>query len=1317
MHSPAPLPADEAERLSKLRSFAILDTDSDPKFDRIAEMARRQFDAPIALVSLVDESRQWFKARCGLSATETDRDVAFCAHAILQDSVFCVLDALADPRFSENPLVTGEPHIRFYAGAPLKTQDGYSLGTLCVLDTQSRDSFSEDDQRLLSDLAAIVIDHIEIRTLAAQVVDDVQPHIEAKSELEELQHRLSLFFDHAPASIAMLDINLRYISATRQWLELYGLSGRAILGESHEALVPTLPKEWREQYRRCLSGEALEIEEDLLSLPSGEQRWIQRSVRPWFGTDGAICGLILLNQTIDHWKTLNEELETQSTFLKAVLESIQDGIVACDAQGRLSLFNEASKRFHGVDSAPIPPEKWSEFYDLYESDGSTVLSTERVPLFRALQGDQVEAQEMVIAADGQEPRYIIANACAMYDRLGVKIGAVASMHDVTAAREARAQWLAAESRYQAIFHNTYQFCGLLDTDGRLIEVNDTAVDFSGVSRGDLVGKLFWDCHWWLVSSEVREQLKAAVARAAYGEFVRYEVEVNGAHGERVPIDFSLKPVFNDEGHIDRLIAEGRDISDKRGTEALLRLVADNLPFLVTYVDGSGIVRFINRTGAHWCARSSEQVIGTAWAGMLAFDDGADGTVTSAQDGTIRQWDVSTDCVDGVTRFLQVTTVPYSESGGSVSGHIVIAVDISDKQRAEEELRKQRHELELIFNNVPIRIFLKDDKNRVLRLNEPAATSMGMSVAEVEGGDTYELFPEMAAAYHTDDLEVLNQGKPKLGIEEFYTPKEGKHGWSRTDKVPYIDRVTGERYLFIASFDITDQKNSERALRDSEAQYRDLYNKTPVMQQSFDAELKLLSVSDFWLHRLGYQREEVVGTSVLNYMLPGAAAVAENELFVVLMRDGVLNDVETQMQTSSGDCVDVLVSAIVETDAIDGTSHALAVLTDVTDRKNVERQLLRAQKMESVGQLTGGLAHDFNNILGVVMGNLQLVQRGVADDPKALQRIEAALDATQRGAELNKRLLAFSRRQHLEAEVIAPAPLIAGISEMLARVLGEQIELKCHLKDSLPSVCVDPSQLESAILNLAVNARDAMVEGGSLTIETEVKLLPAHEADRLGDLTAGEYLVIAVSDTGSGMDAETIEQAFEPFFTTKNFGKGSGLGLSMVYGFMKQSDGVVRIYSEVGRGTTVRLYLPIHEGVECPEEDQDGGSEGSVGGSETILVVEDQDDVREMAVGVLEDLGYRVVQAASGQDALEVLEASSDIDLIFTDIVMPGGMDGARLAERAKAIRPELPILYTSGYAEAAVLSRGDISSAHNLVTKPYLVDELARKVRRSLDDA
>jgi PAS domain S-box-containing protein len=451
---------------------------------------------------------------------------------------------------------------------------------------------------------------------------------------------------------------------------------------------------------------------------------------------------------------------------------------------------------------------------------------------------------------------------------------------------------------------------------------------------------------------------------------------------------------------------------------------------------------------------------------------------------------------------------------------------------------------------------------------------------------------------------------------------------------------------------------------------------------------------------GYQPEETIGKNV-NLLMP--LSFEREHAGIVQEAAGRRKDGSTfPMELSVGEAKP------------GGETVFVGIIRDLTDRKRTAQQLFQAQKMEAVGQLTGGVAHDFNNLLTVILANADTLFEELSDREDLRPLAEMTRTAAERGAELTNSLLAFSRRQNLEPKAVDINKLVAGMDGLLRRALGENIEIRLVQGAGLWRATVDPGQLESGILNLAINARDAMPEGGRLTIEASNTHIDESYSEAHDEVKPGQYVLICVSDTGTGMSDEVAARAFEPFFSTKDVGKGTGLGLSMVYGFVKQSGGHIKIYSEVGDGTTFKIYLP-----RSSMDWEAAGTEpvrkaSHPTGTETILMVEDNDLVRQHTEKQLQALGYNVLVASDGPAAMKILERGDPIDLLFTDVVMPGGMGGRQLAENAAALRPSLKILFTSGYTENAVVHHGRLGAGAHLLRKPYQRRELALKLRQLL---
>jgi PAS domain S-box-containing protein len=467
---------------------------------------------------------------------------------------------------------------------------------------------------------------------------------------------------------------------------------------------------------------------------------------------------------------------------------------------------------------------------------------------------------------------------------------------------------------------------------------------------------------------------------------------------------------------------------------------------------------------------------------------------------------------------------------------------------------------------------------------------------------------------------------------------------------------------------------------------------------------------------GWAREEVLGRPVDQVIMPDRFRQAHRAGLARYLETGEAHVLSKRIELAalrkSGleFPVELAITPIREA----GNLTFSAFLRDLTDTRAREEQLRQLQRMDAIGRLTGGVAHDFNNLLAIIQGNSELVRRQLADGSDAAEMTDDIIGAADRGAELVRRLLAFARMQHLEPEAIDLNTRLTNILGLLQRSLGEAVQVRINAAPGLWPAVVDPTQVDDALVNLAINARHAMPSGGTLTIETQNVALDEEYAAQNVEVTPGDYVMLAVSDTGTGMTPDVIARAFEPFFTTKTEGQGTGLGLSQVFGWIKQSGGHIKIYSEVGHGTTIKLYLPRAEGHAAKAEAAPDAS--TEPGDEMILVVEDNPKVRRTVVRQLHDLGYKTTEAESGAAALELVRNGCEFDLLLTDVVMPGGMTGYQLADELRQARPHVKVLFTSGYTELAA-ANGHPERKDPLLSKPYRKQELGRAVRSVLDGA
>jgi PAS domain S-box-containing protein len=702
---------------------------------------------------------------------------------------------------------------------------------------------------------------------------------------------------------------------------------------------------------------------------------------------------------------------------------------------------------------------------------------------------------------------------------------------------------------------------------------------------------------------------------------------------------------------------------------------------------------------------------------------------------------------------------YDETGARVDGVLCTIMEITETVRARDALAESRAELYHLSDALPILVgFL--DRSLVFRFaNQCFLQVFGVTHDQVIGQRIGDILGASQAALTEGMLDRALAGETVNVDAAVCLPGDRP----RTFEMRCLPRMSRDDQIdgvYMILIDVEDRKQTETRLRDSndrfhaavEAIHSVLWTNTAdgrmIGEQRGWAALTGQAFDDYqefgwtdavhpddragtvesWLRAVAAQStfewEHRLRCAAGTYRIFMVRAVPTlNEAGEIREWVGVHTDIteqrltEAQLQAQAEDLQRQIAHRQRAEDQLRRLNETLEgrVADEIAQHRKTETALHRSQKMESMGQLTGGVAHDFNNLLQVIAGNLQMLAKDVEADPRASQRVENALSAVSRGAKLASQLLAFGRRQPLEPRVIQPNRLVGEMDELLRRSLGEAIEIQVIVPGDLWNICVDRAQLESALLNLAINARDAMDGAGRLTIEMGNTRLDDAYALVAGDVAAGDYVMLAVTDTGCGMTPEVLERIFDPFYSTKPEGRGTGLGMSMVYGFVKQSGGHVSVYSEPNEGTTVRIYLPRSDS----DEDTDAPVQDGpvVGGTETILVVEDDEAVRATVVDLLGSLGYNVLTARDAQAGLAVVESGLHIDVLFTDVVMPGGLSSRDMARRAQDILPGLGVLFTSGYTENSIVHGGRLDPGVELLSKPYPREALARRLRHVIANA
>jgi PAS domain S-box-containing protein len=594
-------------------------------------------------------------------------------------------------------------------------------------------------------------------------------------------------------------------------------------------------------------------------------------------------------------------------------------------------------------------------------------------------------------------------------------------------------------------------------------------------------------------------------------------------------------------------------------------------------------------------------------------------------------------------------------------------------------------------------------------NKAAERLFGYAADEAVGQHIDFIVPPNRQAEARDILDRIGQGEH---LEQFETLRLHKSGREVHVSLSFSPIRSAAGWIVGASKiarDITESKLTQKALHQEIEERQRIFETSQDLILVTDTAGNFVQVSPSSRTILGYEPSEMVGRSAIEFIHPDDLDNTRNEMRSA-RRGQQMRNFEARYRHKDDGRVVFLNWMGTWSEPV---RRHFFIGRDLTEKQAAEAQFRQAQKMDAVGQLTGGVAHDFNNILTVITGTIGILGDAVADRPELASIAKLIDDAAERGAQLTKHLLAFARKQPLQPREVDVNALAMEAAKLLHPTLGEQIEVLPKLSEDTWPALADPNQLTTAILNLALNARDAMPYGGKITLETRNVYLDDGYASIYSDVVPGNYVMVAVSDTGTGIAPENLEKVFDPFFTTKEIGKGTGLGLSMVFGFVKQSGGHVKIYSEVGHGTSVKIYLPRSSGLSETASEAEASSNVR-GGNETILVVEDDALVRKYVITQIASLGYGTLQAANAAEALKLVESGVPIDLLFTDVIMPGGMNGRQLVDAATALRPALRVLFTSGYTENAIVHHGRLDAGVLLLAKPYRKPELARMIRVAL---
>ena len=678
--------------------------------------------------------------------------------------------------------------------------------------------------------------------------------------------------------------------------------------------------------------------------------------------------------------------------------------------------------------------------------------------------------------------------------------------------------------------------------------------------------------------------------------------------------------------------------------------------------------------------------------------------------TIENYETERLCRDGSLVQVSLAISPIKAPSGLIIGASTTARDITASRRTEHALRQQIEERRRIFETSQDLILVIDPTGVLVQVSPSAATILGYAPKEMIGRNASEFLHPDDLEISRDELRLARRGKRARNTDSRYIHKDGRIvtlSWMGTWSEPV------RRYFFVGR-DMTESRLAQETLRESEQLARGIIDTALDAFVQIDEKGRIRNWNTQAETIFGWSQDEALGQKLGELIIPEIHRAGHASGIARFLSTGegpILGrriEIEALRRDGREIKVELSVTALKRRDGFVFNGF----IRDLTDRIAAEDRIRQAEKMEAVGQLTGGIAHDFNNILTVITGTIEILAEAVEKDPQLAAITRMIDEAASRGADLTQHLLAFARKQPLQPRETDVNELIIDTAKLLRPTLGEQIEIESVFEDEACMATVDPSQLATAILNLALNSRDAMPNGGKLILKTSMAFLDESYASMQGDVRPGRYALIAVSDTGTGIPAAILDKVFNPFFTSKGPGKGTGLGLSMVYGFVKQSAGHIMIYSEESHGTTIKMYLPPGTGALSAAEAGIGAA--VEGGHETILVVEDDKLVRDYVLTQLHSLGYVTLDAANAAEALAIVAAGKAFDLLFTDVIMPGTMNGRQLADEMQKARPRLKVLFTSGYTENAIIHHGRLDSGVLLLAKPYRKSDLATMIRKAL---
>ena len=1027
------------------------------------------------------------------------------------------------------------------------------------------------------------------------------------------------------------------------------------------------------------------------------------------------------------------ELKETSDYLNRLIRYANAPIIVWDPDRKITIFNKAFEQMSGRREA----EMFGGSLDALFPSGSRSESLRKIE--STAKGQFWENVEIPILHEDGQVRVVLWNSANIYAGDGkTLLATVAQGQDITERKRAEEYLRKSEERFRAIFETAQDSIFIKDRELRYVQVNPAMERLFGLPASELIGKTDAE----LFGEESGPHITEVETCVLAGKIVEEE-DAKPVRGSPRTFHVVKVPMRDNSGEITGLCGIARDVTARKQAEEALResrqkfaTMAENVPGIlfraIVHEDGSMTLPYVSPSARKFGLYGAEEMsVQPELLQVVIHPDYLEQfkEMTVAASGKLEpiDWEVRLNTQFTKIEFIRVIARPQAMADGDVAWD-GLALDITTNKQAEESLKQSEHRFRLILEKASDGINIaeydpKTHRRRLVMCNDRYAEMSGRSREELMAEEDLNQLTSVSETHGRLFHENVLKGLPSEGAASWLRPdgRENYYEWTATPL------KVGEKYHVIGiDRDITERKHAEESLRREKDRAQEYLDVAGVLLMAIDADQKIIRINKKGCEILGYEKEEeLIGKHYFNNFIPERLRGEVLRFFKLLMAGKMepAEYFENPVLTRSGEERILAWHNAVLRDEQGEIYAVLCSGEDITDRKQAEEettkleaQLRQAVKMEAIGRLAGGIAHDFNNMLAIIQGYADLLLKDMSSDDRNRGDVESIRTASKRAAALTRRLLAFGRKQTTQPKVLDMNEIVADADSMLQRIIGEDIELETIPGKNIWRVKVDPDQIEEqVILNLAVNAREAMPDGGRLTIETSNIVLDEDYASRHANVNAGEYVVLTVGDTGIGMTKEVMARIFEPYFSTKEAGTSSGLGLSTVYGIIKQSDGHIWVYSESGKGTTFKIYLPR---VDAPAEHLKEEYEPGVlpRGTETILMAEDEPAVRDVNCRVLRERGYTILEAPDGSKAMHAAEKSAEgkIHLLITDVVMPH-MSGKDLADRIKTVHPNIKVLFVSGYTDNAIVHHGVLDKGVNFLAKPFSPRQLIRTVRRVLD--